>query len=188
MGAQSPTLFRQDLLICKIWVGRTRHDRPRLTRPRQNINFITHAPSAPPSSAIPATDFGCPKYGLKLKHIPLSPLEYQNISRQLQLLFCDSYVIKHITSTHYCNISKIPKIPRAKYLKNCSMYKFYAKENYDTPKANGDAQKYQFYILINNFQDSRHIQDQKSLFETIFRPKSQYISLLLCTYISSLLK
>ena len=51
------------------------------------------------------------------------------------------------------------------------MYKFYAKENYDTPKANGDAQKYQFYILINNFQDSRHIQDQKSLFETIFRPK-----------------
>ena len=28
------------------------------------------------------------------------------------------------------------------------MYKFYAKENYDTPKANGDAQKYQFYISI----------------------------------------
>ena len=28
------------------------------------------------------------------------------------------------------------------------MYKFNAKENYDTPKANGDAQKYQFYISI----------------------------------------
>ena len=105
------------------------------------------------------------------------------LSRELQLFVMHTYIKKHITNTHYCNISKIPKIPRAKYLKNCSMYKFCAKEKLWHPK--GDAQ---IIPNINNFQDSRHIQDQKSLFETIFRPKSKYISLLLCTYISSLLK